>query len=314
VVVKVESPLFSIVIPTYNRVDHIGRCLESIAHQSSRDYEVVVVDNASTDGTVDVALSFDGRVNIDLLENDSNHERSYSRNRGAEHARGRFVVFLDSDDELKPDSLELAAAFVEANPKHRFFFQLLTIVDESGVAVYEPVIHRCHTMRRTLAEGNPLSCSGVFVERALFLTHLFDEAPELVGSEDWHCWIRIASEHEPVVCPGGGVILVDHTSRTTSLDSWQDAEKRFDFLAANLLADPKVRGYLAPHLGMFSGTQAHYVAVKAGRQSAFRPSLVRFGRALYHHPRLLFTRRTMYLFRLWIERLFRVVWRAKNRE
>ena len=310
----VDSPLFSIVVPTFNREGHIGRCLDSVVHQSFHDHEVVVVDNASTDGTVEVALDFAGRLDVRVLVNDSNRERSYSRNRGAENARGRFVVFLDSDDELRPDSLELAAAFVEADPDRRFFFQRLTIVDESGATVYEPVVRKSHTMQRTLAEGNPLSCSGVFVERSLFLEHRFDEAPELVGSEDWHCWIRIASEHEPVVCPGGGAILVDHTSRTTSLDSWQDAEKRFDFLAANLLADPKVRGYLAPHLGMFSGTQAHYVAVKAGRQSAFRPSLVRFGRALYHHPRLLFTRRTMYLFRLWIERLFRVVWRAKNRE
>jgi len=312
--VDVDSPLFSIVVPTFNREGHIGRCLDSVVHQSFHDHEVVVVDNASTDGTVEVALDFAGRLDVRVLVNDSNRERSYSRNRGAENARGRFVVFLDSDDELRPDSLELAAAFVEADPDRRFFFQRLTIVDESGATVYEPVVRKSHTMQRTLAEGNPLSCSGVFVERSLFLEHRFDEAPELVGSEDWHCWIRIASEHEPVVCPGGGAILVDHTSRTTSLDSWQDAEKRFDFLAANLLADPKVRGYLAPHLGMFSGTQAHYVAVKAGRQSAFRPSLVRFGRALYHHPRLLFTRRTMYLFRLWIERLFRVVWRAKNRE
>ncbi len=160
-------------------------------------------------------------------------------------------------------------------------------------------------MRRTLAEGNPLSCSGVFVERSLFLAHRFNEAPELVGSEDWHCWIRIAAEHEPVVCPGGGALLLDHSSRTISLDSWQDAEKRFDFLVADLLVDSAAGDYLAPHLDLFHGAQAHYVAANAARQSALCPSLVRFGRSVRHHPGLLFTRGTMHLFRLWLRGLFR---------
>jgi len=274
----------------------------------------VVVDNASTDGTVDAVLSFDGRLDVKVLVNDSNRERSFSRNRGAEHARGVFVVFLDSDDELRPDSLELAAAFVEVNSRHRFFFQLLTIVDEAGATVYEPVVRKSHTMQRTLAEGNPLSCSGVFVERSLFLEHRFDEAPELVGSEDWHCWIRIAAEYEPVVCPGGGALLVDHSSRTISSDSWQDAEKRFAHLTADLLADPATRGYLAPHRSLFHGTQAHYVAVKAAGQSAFRTSLVRFGRAIRHHPGLMFTRRTMHLFRLWLRGAVQTAGRTRDSE
>ena len=310
----VDSPLFSIVVPTFNREGHIGRCLDSVVHQSFHDHEVVVVDNASTDGTVEVALDFAGRLDVRVLVNDSNRERSYSRNRGAENARGRFVVFLDSDDELRPDSLELAAAFVEADPDRRFFFQRLTIVDESGATVYEPVVRKSHTMQRTLAEGNPLSCSGVFVERSLFLEHRFDEAPELVGSEDWHCWIRIAAEHEPVVCPGGGALLVDHSSRTISSDSWQDAEKRFAHLNADLLADPTTLGYLAPHRSLFHGTQAHYVAVKAAGQSAFRTSLVRFGRAIRHHPGLMFTRRTMHLLRLWFRGAVQTAGRTRDSE
>ena len=310
----VDSPLFSVVVPTFNREDHIGRCLESIVRHSYRDHEVVVVDNASADETVEVVLGFGSRLDIDVLVNDSNRERSYSRNRGAECARGRFLVFLDSDDELRPDSLEIAAAFVEAEPERRFFFQRLTIVDESGATLYEPVIRRGHSMRRTLAEGNPLACSGVFVERSLFLAHRFNEAPELVGSEDWHCWIRIAAEHEPVVCPGGGALLLDHSSRTISLDSWQDAEKRFDFLAADLLVDSAAGDYLAPHLSLFHGAQAHYVAANAARQSALCPSLVRFGRSVRHHPGLLFTRGTMHLFRLWLRGLFQTARRTRNGE
>ncbi|SVB54699.1 uncharacterized protein METZ01_LOCUS207553, partial [marine metagenome] len=67
--VDADSPPFSIVVPTFNREGHIGRCLESIARQSYQDYEVVVVDNASSDGTVEVALGFDWRLNLSVLVN-----------------------------------------------------------------------------------------------------------------------------------------------------------------------------------------------------------------------------------------------------
>ena len=169
-------------------------------------------------------------------------------------------------------------------------------------------------MRRTLAEGNPLSCSGVFVERSLFLAHRFDEAPELVGSEDYHCWVRIAVEHEPAVCPGGGALLVDHSSRTISSDSWHDAEKRFTHLTADLLTNPATCSYLGPHLGLFNGALAHYVAVKAAGQSAFRISLVQFGRAIRHNPGLMFTRRTTHLFRLWLGGALRAAGRTRKAE
>ena len=296
-----DRPLFSVVVPTFDREAHIGRCLTSIVGQASTCVEVVVVDNASTDRTVEIAERFADRLVLTVLVNGSNRERTFSRNRGAEAACGQIVVLLDSDDELRPPAaLDSAWSFIAVHPDYRFFFQRLTVVDETGTTVYEPRISRRQTWRRILAEGNPLSCSGVFVDRSLFLRHRFDESPELVGSEDWHCWIRIAAEQEPVVCPGGGALLVDHSSRTISSDLWQDAEKRFDFLAADLLADPAAGEYLTPFRSLFHGTHAHYVAVKAAGQSAYCSSLVRFARAIHHHPGLLFTRRTAHLFRLWL--------------
>ena len=300
----VDSPLFSIVVPTFNREGHLRRSLGSIALQSFRDYEVIVVDNASTDDTVSVAGGYADRMNLRVVVNDLNHERSFSRNRGAEVAGGRYLLFLDSDDELTPGALERAAEFMADDPGNRFFFQIPRIIDESGVTVYRPRVGR-GTMDRVLAEGNPLACSGVYVERELFLRHRFDEDPGLVGSEDWHCWIRVAAEQLPRICPGDGAVLVDHPGRSSAGDPWRSAERRFACLTAGLLRDDAARRFLAPHLGLFRATQAHYVAVKAAGQSAFRPSLVRFGRAIRHHPGLLFTRRTMHLVRLWLRGLFR---------
>ena len=292
-------PLFSVVIPTYNRAGHIGRCLESVLVQDFDELEVVVVDNASTDETVLVAASYSDRLSVRVLVNDANYERSFSRNCGAAEAFGRFVVFLDSDDVLQPGALKRASNFIAEDPTRRFFFQLLRVVDEDGETVYQPRVGS-GSMARVLAEGNPLSCSGVYVERELFLRHRFEESSELIASEDWHCWIRVAAEESPEVCPGPGALLVEHAGRTMAVDSWRDAERRFHILTEDLLGRSDVARYLEPHRSLFLATQQHYVAVKAARQGDRVASAIRFVRSIRRSPRLVFTRRTLHLVRLWL--------------
>ncbi len=306
-----DRPLFTVVVPTFNREAHIGRCLASVDAQGFDSLEVVVVDNASTDDTVNVARTCVPSLDVRVLVNDTNRERSFSRNRGAREARGRYVVFLDSDDVLEPGALAGAADHVAADPSRRFFFQLLRIVDEAGATVYRPRVGR-GSMARVLAEGNPLSCSGVYVDRELFLRHRFDERAELVASEDWHCWLRVAAEESPTVCPGVGALLVDHAGRTMAVDPWSVAERRFALLADDLLGRPEMVRFLTPHRRLFLATQDHYVAVKAAGQGAFGVSVSRFLRSVRRWPPLLASRRTLHLVRLWL-RLLGGVGRARRR-
>lgn len=293
-----DRPLLTVVVPTFNREAHIGRCLESLVSQGFDDLQVVVVDNASTDRTVEVVREFERHLDLVVVVNDENRERAFSRNRGAEEAVGSFVVFLDSDDVLSAGALIRAAAFIREDAGRRFFFQLLRVVDEDGDLVYQPTVGR-GPMERVLAEGNPLSCSGVYVERELFLSHRFAESPDLVASEDWHCWIRVATECLPVVCPGDGALLVDHAGRTMTADRWEAAERRFALLTDDLLAHPVVADFLHPNRALFRATQDHYVAVKAAGQGAFGASARRFARSVRRCPSLLLTRRTLHLGRLW---------------
>ena len=99
------------VVPTFNRQDHIGSCLASVEAQEFGNLEVVV-DDASVDDTVAVAESSSRGLDVRVLVNEVNRERSYSRNRGAAEARGRYLVFLDSDDVLQPGALRRAAEFI----------------------------------------------------------------------------------------------------------------------------------------------------------------------------------------------------------
>jgi len=100
-----RSPYFSIVIPVYNRAEFVGRTLKSCLSQSFDDFEVIVVDDASTDDSVQVARAFND-PRLRLICHATNRGVGPARNTGADNALGEWIVPLDSDDELLPDALK----------------------------------------------------------------------------------------------------------------------------------------------------------------------------------------------------------------
>src|SRR5690349_5298733 len=100
-----RESLISVIIPTYNRSTVLSRAIGSVLAQRSVDWELIIVDDGSTDGTENVARKFlnDGRVSFIRLENGG---APRARNAGLKQARGEWIVFLDSDDELLPGYFE----------------------------------------------------------------------------------------------------------------------------------------------------------------------------------------------------------------
>src|SRR5690606_12236032 len=95
---------FSIIVPTYNRVSFIRKTIVSVLHQSYQNFEIVIIDDGSTDNTEKVILSLqDLRIKYYKKENE---ERAVARNCGIEKATGDYVTFLDSDDILYPNHFE----------------------------------------------------------------------------------------------------------------------------------------------------------------------------------------------------------------
>lgn len=103
----VPAPRFTIFIPTYNRAHLLPRALASIEAQSLRDFEVVIVDDGSTDDTGALIAEWKSRVDFPVLYLKQTNQGKYAaHNVGVEHARGQFFFLLDSDDRLVPDALE----------------------------------------------------------------------------------------------------------------------------------------------------------------------------------------------------------------
>ena len=184
-----DDPFFSVVIPTYNRASRILATLDSVFNQSFQNFEIIIVDNLSTDNTVEVLSYLINEQKIRFYQNDKNYERSRSRNRGMGEACGKYVILLDSDDRLYPTCLEDAYTYVQSNGNIRIFHNLYGLTDEKGCK-YQGTYLPYSDNLKNIAYGNFLACNGVFIHKDLYQNLRFDENTSAIGSEDWDFWLR----------------------------------------------------------------------------------------------------------------------------
>ncbi len=105
-------PLFSVVTPVYNRAALVGRCIESVLRQPVDDWELILVDDGSTDDSVSVMRSYaDPRIRV--IVSDANRGIGPSRNTGIDASTGEWIICLDSDDEFTPDALQTVSDYAQ---------------------------------------------------------------------------------------------------------------------------------------------------------------------------------------------------------
>jgi len=183
------SPTVSVIIPTFNRWPLVGDAIDSVLAQNYGDFEVIVVDDGSTDGTVQQLSRFGSRPRV--LQQ-PNRGVSAARNLAARHARGSYLAFLDSDDLWLPEKLALQTAFMEQNPAVQIC-QTEEVWIRNGVRVNPKTKHRKPSGDIFISslELCLVSPSAVMLTRALFeQVGGFDE--NLPVCEDYDLWLRIS--------------------------------------------------------------------------------------------------------------------------
>ena len=143
-----SAPRVSIIVPTYNRAGLIGRAIESVRTQTFSDWELIVVDDGSTDGTPAVVESYRPQLGTRLVVLAQTHGgASTARNTGIEHAQGEFVAFLDSDDEFLPEKLARQIQLLEREPALDFVYSDYAYIDLAGVR-HPSAFAECHPLAR----------------------------------------------------------------------------------------------------------------------------------------------------------------------
>lgn len=142
------SPAVSIIMPVFNRRYLVGRAIDSVKQQSYSDWELIIIDDGSTDGTADAIDTSDTRVRV-LRQ--TNAGANAARNTGIAASRGRYIAFLDSDDEWLPHFLTLTTAFLEHHPDEAFVATEFLEHSTDGSRVQDRTVIQSHlTLARRL--------------------------------------------------------------------------------------------------------------------------------------------------------------------
>jgi glycosyltransferase involved in cell wall biosynthesis len=184
----------SVVIPTYNSARFLGAAIDSVLVQTYRDFEVIVVDDGSTDDTPEVVARFGEAVRY---RRQANQGVSEARNRGIAEAQGRYVAFLDADDTWFSGKLDRQTFALTASPHHRACYSSYLAVDEH---LQPKGIRRSNrvgsTLEDLLTRGNVVGsvCTVVCERELLAAVGGFD--PTLSQCADWEMWVRLATRTE----------------------------------------------------------------------------------------------------------------------
>lgn len=191
-----SSPAVSVVMAVYNGEPFLVQAIESVLRQTITDFDLIVVDDASTDNTPRILQAFKERDSrVVVLRHEERQERSKSRNQAILAARGKYIAIMDADDLSMPQRLERQLQYMEA-------FEDVALLgtwgyeidaDNEIVGIWSPPVEDT-ALRKAMLNGNPFCHSSVmFRKAALDTTGLYDES--LNSSEDYDLHWRLTRRY-----------------------------------------------------------------------------------------------------------------------
>jgi len=186
------SPKVTVLVPVFNGEKYLRECLDSILGQTFTDFECLVINDASTDGSAALVKSIPDR-RIRYVENEKNAGIANTRNRGLQLARGEYVAFCDCDDVIVPNRLERQVAFMEANPEVGISGGFMERILANGEMANErwscPLDHK--TIARYLAVTCTLWNPTLIIRKSVVVAHALYHDPAYVAASDLEWYIRM---------------------------------------------------------------------------------------------------------------------------
>lgn len=190
------NPFFTIIIPVYNCQNTVLLTLESVLNQSINDYEIIVIDDHSTDNTLQIVNSHKNRFsNIIIIENLENIGVAEARNKGIRLAKGKYIAFLDGDDLWMPQKLEKQKCLInETNCD--ICCSSYSFIDENSNDIKSPYIIPKHIDYKMMLKQNYIGCSTVSVRRDLLIANHMDKNYQ---HEDYALWLKLIRKNAKVI-------------------------------------------------------------------------------------------------------------------
>jgi len=190
-----SAPKITVLMPLFNGERYVREALESILGQTFTDFELLIIDDGSTDSSAAIVASYDDR-RIRLVANDENLGISATLNRGLDLARGEYIARMDSDDVSLPTRLAEQVEYLESNPDCAMVAVMVTMIDEYGNEIgawlddkqtptYEDIC-------RFLPRANCIAHPGVMIRKSVLTGYRYDNL-QLVA-EDYDLWLRICAD------------------------------------------------------------------------------------------------------------------------
>jgi glycosyltransferase involved in cell wall biosynthesis len=188
--------LISVIIPSFNRGTFISHAIKSVLAQTYKDYEIIVVDDGSTDNTKEQVEAFGDQVRYIYQEN---RGPSAARNTGIQHAKGKYIAFCDSDDRFLPTKLDKQIEFIHSTPECRFLYTWYYNVNEKGeiTKLRKPLTckNQEHLKYCLFTRKFTIRTSTLLVHKSCFeKAGLFNE--KYWYSQDWDMWLRLAAYYQ----------------------------------------------------------------------------------------------------------------------
>lgn len=192
-----KKSLVSIITPVYNGQDFLDRCIKSVLAQTYENWELLLIDDGSSDNSVQIIENYLEDNRIKLLRNESNSGIPTTRNKGIENSTGEFIALLDQDDEWLPHKLEKQVSrFLEIDDSFGLIYSNVEVRTDQGILSdqkkeIEPEASIQSNLELMLSRNLITSPTAMVKRKALEEVGLFDESIRW-GGDDYDLWIRIA--------------------------------------------------------------------------------------------------------------------------
>lgn len=276
-------PKVTVIIATYNAIAYLPSTVDSVIQQTFTDFEVLIVDDGSTDETVEwVSKLVDPRVR---LISQANQGVAVARNQGIASAQGEYVAFLDADDLWEPTKLEKQVKCLEENPLVGLVNTSIVNIDEQGKplgAVNASDVEG--NVLKYIVEENLILCGSAPMVRRSCLEAVEGFDRNLLSAEDWDLWIRLAARYEFAVIREPLVLYRQHfNSKSNNIERHlkhrlKVIDKTFDTVARDL----------QPYKNRALGRAYLSVAWKSLVQKDYKTSTMYRQKALSYYPQLRF--------------------------